>query len=582
MKCASWKLENGASIGMLEQLNASRSLLGTMTAFAQIRSFNVISIGLVFLWCLSPLGGQALLHILTMTEKSTQKTTYVSYINTRGDRSPGTADGWSSQFNALYGASLLAPTTVKQSAVDSWGNVKIPYQSRIPGPSDSDGWRMVDQNKTGILDYSSLFGVPVDGFFTEGNTTFRLESTYMELDCHNMNTSMKVRNNNQRPGWPDELDSEFLLSTGGPYITWRNRSKDDPWVIGYRGFDASRLMNSSQKFGGSQAYLDFLPTNLPENGFERGTLLFQDWTGVANVTNIFCSPTQAYVESEIKHTQHGISQEFSVIRQRYSKLPHSPTNISMLALPSIWRAIGNLLPNTTRASVLQSQSIQLTNNYLFNQDAAYVQSATVAWANQEESPFLRLSMDAFGRGLSQLLNSCTYSTMYDESKYLTGVSLGFDSTSKGLVLFHPSWTPPSNPSEMTEMIRNATTVFTVVGNSTIPWKAYKSSIPWVTLLSLASYMMFMAAIAGVVYGRRTITPDYLGYVSSLIQESRFAGGLEGGVHLNGLERSMLMKDRVIKYGDIDLGQGEIGVLAVTDRQNVQHVTRGKLYIAFPK
>ena len=62
--------------------------------------------------------------------------TEVEYLDTGNNSYTWFADETHSQealppLNAMYTSSLLAPASVKDSSMDMWGNVKIPYLSRL-------------------------------------------------------------------------------------------------------------------------------------------------------------------------------------------------------------------------------------------------------------------------------------------------------------------------------------------------------------------------------------------------------------------------------------------------------------------
>lgn len=153
---------------------------------------SLVAIVLVFLWLLSTLGSQAVLRILSTSTESRSTSGNVTYINTRQASFSGYtqfSDTWFAGFTSLFSASLLASPSVKSGTTDLWGNVKIPYFSRLSDiPEDSAGWRQIPQN-TSTTVYSSLFGVPVSGLPT-GNSSFNVESTYLELTCQNITSNI--------------------------------------------------------------------------------------------------------------------------------------------------------------------------------------------------------------------------------------------------------------------------------------------------------------------------------------------------------------------------------------------------------
>jgi hypothetical protein len=84
--------------------------------------------------------------------------------------------------NALYAACLLAPESVKTSARDLWGNVKIPLLDALSseGP-DHNPWVAIDHSQ-GVA-YASLTGLMIAGLPSEGLSNFTLDTQYLDLAC---------------------------------------------------------------------------------------------------------------------------------------------------------------------------------------------------------------------------------------------------------------------------------------------------------------------------------------------------------------------------------------------------------------
>lgn len=297
VKYATWKLERGTTLGALEQLMGSRTVASTIITQLQLRSFNLVGVGLILIWSLSPLGGQSILHILSTPMKPLSNTTNVGYFNSR-QQSYATPNGafrnlWFPGYTVLFGSSLLSPVAVKRSTMDTWGNVKIPYYSSVsmsnPG-KDIDEWTQISPSMTPV--YSSLFGIPLSGLGL-GNTTLTVESSYVELSCGNM-----TKSNQSSP------DGQFiktnLIGPQGPFVSFRNVSAEDPWALGYRGLDATTLRsNTEPSYIRPQSCPDCLPTDLANSTFDSGSLLYQEFAGFDNTTSVFCTPSQSYVESAV-------------------------------------------------------------------------------------------------------------------------------------------------------------------------------------------------------------------------------------------------------------------------------------------
>ena len=164
----------------------SLTIFGTVELQFLLRTFDVLGIGLVLLWTLSPLGGQASLRLLETGTQPTSSTQNVSYLNPEAE-SILALGGDSVQeigfyINALYIAALFTAPAIQASPVDAWTNVKVPTIEKLESTSksDADGWYAVSPENAS---YSSLVGLPIDGTRKKGSYHFSVESLYMTLDC---------------------------------------------------------------------------------------------------------------------------------------------------------------------------------------------------------------------------------------------------------------------------------------------------------------------------------------------------------------------------------------------------------------
>jgi hypothetical protein len=273
VKYATWKLERGTTLGVLEQLMGSRTVATAFATQLQIRSWNMISIGLVAIWSLSPIGGQSILHILSTPMKASSVLHNISYFNSRQQSYSSIAGAfktqWFSGFAVLLGSAILEPLSVKLGTMDAWGNVKIPFYSNstlLALDEPNEGW--VDTLTAS--DFTSLFGIPIFGI-DYGNTTFSVESSYIELSCTNMTTSPIPSDST------GQLIKTNLISTQGPFVSAQNASIITPWAVGYKGVDIPSFIlndNDTSSYIYPQACPDCLPERYQNKTFDVGVLLF--------------------------------------------------------------------------------------------------------------------------------------------------------------------------------------------------------------------------------------------------------------------------------------------------------------------
>ena len=154
---ATWKLQKGTQLGTIELLLGSSTFFSTFRTPWMMRSASWLSVLLIMVWVLSPLGGQSSLHILDIATKPIPGSAKLLYMDVAGS-TPFLDEGadYAGQLpiqNAVYLSSLLAGPEVKNSSMDLWSNPKLPTLSRLT--PNSSGWAPVEPANAS---YSGLAG----------------------------------------------------------------------------------------------------------------------------------------------------------------------------------------------------------------------------------------------------------------------------------------------------------------------------------------------------------------------------------------------------------------------------------------
>ncbi|OAL43560.1 hypothetical protein IQ07DRAFT_523885, partial [Pyrenochaeta sp. DS3sAY3a] len=202
-----WRLAKGEKIGVLDLLAGSTSLTSTVTSQFQLRTFSFMSIALVAIWCLSPIGGQASVRLMSTGVKETKATTSHWYMV-----NSGYFGSYASGENGMHGmmtagvlfvAALTGSAATKSSPLDLWGNIKIPRIEayELEPPQDDEGWYTTEQGDSDR--YASLVDIlPLRikyAPYYESDITLEcnVTSTYIETEvyCPNVMScaSVKVR-----------------------------------------------------------------------------------------------------------------------------------------------------------------------------------------------------------------------------------------------------------------------------------------------------------------------------------------------------------------------------------------------------
>lgn len=190
---AHWRLQQGDRIGRLDLLYGSTTVIGTVSTMFDIGEFSIVTLFLIIVWILSPLGAQSGLRVLSFRSGVDTSFKSVSYLNSSATFPDymmlGDIGSSCLPTISLFLSSLGAPNATKQSSLDTWGNVKVPIIELLPGYNGTDSKEWIPLEKTDIrsnLTYSSLIGIPVGAISQDQNSSFTIETSYLNLDCNDL------------------------------------------------------------------------------------------------------------------------------------------------------------------------------------------------------------------------------------------------------------------------------------------------------------------------------------------------------------------------------------------------------------
>ncbi|KAL2678790.1 hypothetical protein Neosp_009541 [[Neocosmospora] mangrovei] len=250
---ALYRAEKGSTLGALEFLSNSQTTFSALINFVTFGYTYAWTFGIVFIWCLSPLGGQAALRSIDVFPNST--TTQIPAIHYLGsnisDMNPlylpssggdrgmfmgggaqedfifnlrnmvasvfstpdvlishanGSSDGFDTAVETLGGKWQAA----RLGQRDLWSNVRVPFLELLPHYDSErpDSWVEVPTDM--VVSYASFIGIAIRGGSTSraGNSTMIVRSNYMTLSCG-----------------PDFNGSTWLTPTAQKLYFHKNRTK---------------------------------------------------------------------------------------------------------------------------------------------------------------------------------------------------------------------------------------------------------------------------------------------------------------------------------------------------------------------
>jgi hypothetical protein len=293
-----WRLERGETLGRLNILAGSATLVSTVVSQLSLRIFSPLGLVMTMIWALSPLGGQAALWVFSLVNVTSSadvsyvypKDSYNSVYGMGGLFMTGTSATELGMAQALYASSIMGTESVKQSGVDLWANVKIPYielmEQNVSQSVDPDGWYSLEDAsyETASLVGVSTFDLPMAAY----NSSFSIGASYWYLQC---------------PTIIDQYGGALPNSTS----EWE----------GHKGESSISLYSNNTEYRG-----DYLNASFPSDLSKR-LILFNGYPVKA-----FCHISTTYVDAELDCK----SLLCLCVRIRRSTEQHMPANWTFLDL----------------------------------------------------------------------------------------------------------------------------------------------------------------------------------------------------------------------------------------------------------
>ncbi|KAH0370068.1 hypothetical protein KCU65_g2794, partial [Aureobasidium melanogenum] len=527
---AFWKLEKGGGIGTLDRLLGSITIFQTVLTQVQMRSLTVLSLSLIVLWSLSPLGGQASLRIIGSVIQASNTTQTLQYVNTSSLVLGGYYAGadTASQFvpvDALFGAALVGASSGSSSStesIDTWGNTKIPWIENLdPSTKDTDGWYPIPQLNSSD-DFTSLIGIPLSMVSDASNltTSFNIETSYWTLSC---------------PVYGNLTD---------PYATGAYDAAADANLLAemkeFQGSNVTRgagnlLLSSVNMHNYSE------PWDSPVNTRLRHITYMDNNNGPARWVAANCTIRTSYVEVSIICST-GSCNAAQIRESRTPCAPESWTSFDSAGTAFPWF-------NTHFMDALGAGHPLVATPYqkfIINPDDPF----NVSYAMP---PITVVSNSTFALRLGQLLNTYWMAMLAPTAvpKGLRNSNLTADTAEIGTIL----------PKTAATETRDA--------------QVLKCSTVWFVVLLLSSGVTAFIGLCGLVAAICRRGPDIAFNVSSLVRDSPFFDQTSVTTTLDGTDRSRLIKNWYAKYGDI-APEDEVGYIAIGSG-NVADLQTGRLY-----
>ncbi|KAF2823548.1 hypothetical protein CC86DRAFT_298901 [Ophiobolus disseminans] len=602
---ARYLAEKGARIGTLELLMASQSVWGTVESQIVLQRLTLVGVNLLFLWALSPLGGQASLRLMYRHDQLRSTETKLRYMTTGpggtmwGLSSTYVGSGGFADAGALYTAALLAPLGTKTGPTDPWGNVKIPRLEFVDiANTDKAGWIPVPSQMQ-PESYSSLVGLPIVGLPATDNSKLTLDATYLTVDCGGFeqkpypgfNNTSRAKTDLAKlaelvPGqiWPNKSNTNpFEVSKGQRASFFIDTNIGSPWdpedpmydtlvgrLDGFVGhYNSSRLTKEQLSIQREIIYTSVYSTSVASSEF--------------GLNIVRCKLAQKHVEVQVECA----GRRCATYGIRESRTDTRPTSLTAFEHGVIMENFAREFPMAVPFSIGSSPTERfLANTTIFpfvqqaghlNQDVAYTNISLIK--PQEFSKRLSLVLNTYYQltiqptgyfgGLPQNLSRYGPDTIpvTDINAYLPS---NFSATDNSFFDWWPTFDTGVQSSNFPFI--GATTTAELTNKQQV----FRCSIPWLTLLMTSSTVIFITGLVALVLKRRTLSPEMFGFVTSMTYENPWLKVPHGGTTLDAMERARLLKDVEVHVADV-CGQEDIGHIAFAAGVPLRQLERGRLY-----
>ncbi|KAF2997348.1 hypothetical protein E8E13_003562 [Curvularia kusanoi] len=609
---ARYLAERGSKISTLELLMASQSVWGTVESQIVMQRISLVGANLLFLWALSPLGGQASLRLMRREDQHNQAQAKLRYLTTGPAAAAfipatvGTTRGKFSEAGSLYNAALLAPQADKLGPRDIWGNVKIPSLEALnTSLHDSDGWVDVASKLATPEMYASLVGIPIAGLPQDARSNFTLEYNYLTVTCGKFDRHLYPGTH----GTDDPTATNYtILNQLIPGQVWYNKSLSylhpfDPLkgrasflIDTPEGMQAPNIMglrnNVSEVFQGRwDASMGFFnESKLSKAESERPRLItFASVYGISEDGNyqglniVNCSLYQQHVEALVQCDGEQCAT---------SRLRKSLTDTRSNALTAFEHSLTfEYFAQEFPTAIKFNEGSSPTEKFMANTSVfPYIQQAGNTDRKQIYVDLNDVPPETFSRRLSLMLNS-----YYQLSTQSSGY---FGDLTTNLSAYGPDTLPvtdanvyiPSNISITNISTTDWFTPFqqkvwamdspfmgaTTTAEITTSTQIFVCDFAWFALLVAASGVIFITGLIAVVLKRKTLGPEMFGFVSSMTYENPWLSIPSGGTMLDGMERARLLKDIEVCIADVR-GNEEKGHIALAAGVPLRKLERGRLY-----
>ncbi|KAF5562976.1 hypothetical protein FPHYL_5401 [Fusarium phyllophilum] len=504
------------------------------------------AIGVIAVWSLSPLGGQAALRSLRLHQNPTFAEIPATYYlgNNRSIIYQFYRNG-AEVFQGSSGAqsfisdmrTVLSASFLTQDVRVSHANTSSPrYNETITGvggkweasrydSDDPNAWISVPEDE--VVPYASLIGLPIrDGSFERlGNLTMPFQFHYQTLSCGEAFDGSEWVRNGSKALWYHNTSSSILLSQQfkdevalGP--GYRNTGYPNIW------FDFPNSSTLTEHFNASPEMEPQSKMQLVMGAQCNNATASKAVYGATSILRIF-DVSISYIDMEVGCIY--------------------PVKGNLTALSSLRLSLGIIpeLPFTGASQHISEPSIlelHLRDPWgIFQRNGgAYMDDP---YGSEKLGCFASVPPEVIEQRLALALNTITMSSY--EVNVLTG--------GKGAASTYNLYAPV--------LWQNTTAIWTEFDKD-----IYELDTPWFVTTIMVTGILFICAITNIVIRQRIKAPDFLDSLAGLTRDSPFIDVPQDGSGKSGSDRLETIKNVKVRISDVNADE-QVGKIALTTELN---------------
>jgi hypothetical protein len=543
---ASWRIQTprGATIGLVEQCLGSQTITGAFLTQIRLRAVNLIALFTVLLWCLSPLGSQASLRVISIVASYPGTPVQLTTLDTFTPYQYGFGQGVSEAMTAVANpmiASISAASLLSTRTQDLWGNVRFPMIENLE--KNNTGWINVPPSDN--MTYASLVGAPVIGLPDSGSTSFTLPGAYISLSCPVIDTIHQIN----------------LTNFTGPDAPSPGNDDDCGWSSSQGGYQFQVAI--------SEPCSASLNASITRTRNAR-KMIWESWApGYAGpvknrspITRAICDLVTTYVDANV--TCESLNGKQSTNTCNLSSARRSVDS----HFHSNWTVLDVAFPGDKKLPPHYPRGILHILTHMFPH----------AEGTGGLEPVLGYFIDPFHAVGKFTTNSRLTPETIDRQVVETRLAQLFNSLLY-LGISPSAFTGSVNMTKITGKnsgIKDSPII--VTGQNMHKQDVVRCNLPWLIILIISSVVIFCFALVGAYLHIITIAPELLGSVSVALLRNRIEG-VTGSSTWSSDEWSKNLRDTKLYLGDVQ-PDADVGCIALTtSAQDVPAGSvKGRLYI----